>query len=207
MASQAVHSTWARGRWARVSRGSGVWGVGTCTWLCDDSVRVFAIGRFVQVWRLWRSLGSGFGGVGAHTTTPGVDRCPRLLARRARRRAARLCSCTVVSRVFAVRFSPRAPASGAILPGVCVRRALPPLGLACARGRWCNGADAAVLRVQKCGPVRLVGRLPVGMGVLSDTVALAGRGMSVMQRSCSARDEGRWCLPAGVCERAVVQWR
>ena len=57
------------------------------------------------------------------------------------------------------------------------------------------------------GLVRLVVRLPVGMGTLSDTAALADRGMSVLQRSCSARDEGRWCLPAGVCERAVVQWR
>ena len=57
------------------------------------------------------------------------------------------------------------------------------------------------------GLVRLVGRLPVGVGVLSDTAALADRGTSVLQRSCSARDEGRWCLPAGVCERAVVHWR
>ena len=55
--------------------------------------------------------------------------------------------------------------------------------------------------------VRLVGRLQVGMGALSDTAALGGRGTSVLQRSCSARDKGRWCLPAGVCERAVVQWR
>ena len=55
--------------------------------------------------------------------------------------------------------------------------------------------------------VRLVGRLPVGMGVLSDTAALGDRGMSVLQRYCSARDEARWCLPAGVCERVVVQWR
>ena len=57
------------------------------------------------------------------------------------------------------------------------------------------------------GLVRPVGWLPVGMGVLSDTAALGDRGMTVLQRSCSARDEGRWCLPAGVCERAVVQWR
>ena len=47
--------------------------------------------------------------------------------------------------------------------------------------------------------------MPVGVGVLSDTAALGDRGTSVLQRSCSARDEGRWCLPAGVCERAVVQ--
>ena len=57
------------------------------------------------------------------------------------------------------------------------------------------------------GLVRLVGRLPVGMGTLSDTAALGDHGTSVLQRSCSARDEGRWCPPAGVCERAVVQWR
>ena len=51
--------------------------------------------------------------------------------------------------------------------------------------------------------VRLAGRLPVGMGAgaLSDTTALGDCGTSVLQRSCSARDEGRWCLPAG------VQWR
>ena len=65
--------------------------------------------------------------------------------------------------------------------------------------QWCYATRTAL--------VRLVGRLRVGMGVLSDTAALADRGMSVLQRSCSARDEGRWCLPAGVCERAVVQWR
>ena len=64
---------------------------------------------------------------------------------------------------------------------------------------WCYAASNAL--------VRLVGRLPVGMGTLSDIAALADRGTSVLQRSCSARDEGRWCLPAGVCERAVVQWR
>ena len=32
--------------------------------------------------------------------------------------------------------------------------------------------------------VRLVGRLPVRMGALSDTAALGDRGMSVLQRSC-----------------------
>ena len=57
------------------------------------------------------------------------------------------------------------------------------------------------------GLIRLVGRLQVGMGALSDTAALGDRGTSVLQRSCSARDEGRCCLPAGVCKRAVVQWR
>ena len=66
---------------------------------------------------------------------------------------------------------------------------------------WCYAA--------RNGLVRLVGRLPVGMGALSDTAALGDRGTSVLQRSCSARDEGRWCLPAGVCESVVpvVQWR
>ena len=57
------------------------------------------------------------------------------------------------------------------------------------------------------GLIRLVGRMQAGVGALSDTAALGHRGMSVLQRSCSARDEARWCLPAGVCERAVVQWR
>ena len=64
---------------------------------------------------------------------------------------------------------------------------------------WCYAGNAAL--------VRLVGRLPVGMGALSDTAALADRGASVLQRSCFARDEGRWCLPASECERAVVRWR
>ena len=72
-------------------------------------------------------------------------------------------------------------------------------GGAMALMRWCYAF--------RSGPVRLVGRLSVGMGALSDTAALGDHGMTVLQRSCSARDEGRWCLPAGVCERAVVQWR
>ena len=42
--------------------------------------------------------------------------------------------------------------------------------------------------------VRLVGRLPVGMGALSDAAALADRGTSVLERSYSARHAGRWCL-------------
>ena len=37
---------------------------------------------------------------------------------------------------------------------------------------------------------QLVGRLPVGMGALSDTAALGDRRTSVLQRSCSASDEG-----------------
>ena len=56
------------------------------------------------------------------------------------------------------------------------------------------------------GLVRLVGRLPVGMGALSDTAALGDRGMSVLQRSCSASDEGRWCLPAGGGAMALKPW-
>ena len=47
---------------------------------------------------------------------------------------------------------------------------------------WCYAAPNAL--------VRLVGRLPVGIGALSDTAALGDRGTSVLQRSCSARDEG-----------------
>ena len=61
----------------------------------------------------------------------------------------------------------------------------------------------------RTGLVRLVGRLPVGMGALSDTAALADRGMSVLQRSCSARDEGRWCLGESTPERGLLprKWR
>ena len=53
---------------------------------------------------------------------------------------------------------------------------------------WCDAAGTAL--------VRLVGRLPDGMGALSDTAALSDRGISVVQRSCSARDEGRCLLRA-----------
>ena len=48
--------------------------------------------------------------------------------------------------------------------------------------QWCSATRTAL--------ARLVGRLRVGMGVLSDTAALAHRGTSVLERSCSARDEG-----------------
>ena len=51
---------------------------------------------------------------------------------------------------------------------------------------WCYAASN--------GLVRLVGRLAVGMGALSDTAALGDRGTSVLEPSCSASDEGRWCL-------------
>ena len=64
---------------------------------------------------------------------------------------------------------------------------------------WCDAVRSEL--------VLLVGGLPVGMGAPSDTAALADRGASVLQRSCFARDEGRWCLPASECERAVVRWR
>ena len=67
-----------------------------------------------------------------------------------------------------------------------------------------GGAMALMPRcyAARSGLVRLVlvGQLLVGLGALSDTAALGDRGMSVLQRSCSARDEGRWCPPAGVCE-------
>ena len=53
-------------------------------------------------------------------------------------------------------------------------------------------------------------RLPVDMGALCDTTALGDRGTSVLERCCSARDEGRWCLPAGVREgggaMALMPW-
>ena len=48
---------------------------------------------------------------------------------------------------------------------------------------WCYAAGG--------GLVWLVGLLPVGAGALSDTAALGDRGMSVLQRCCSADDEGR----------------
>ena len=61
-----------------------------------------------------------------------------------------------------------------------------------------EGGDAMALMPRcyaaRTGLVRLVGRLPVGMSALSDTAALGDRGTSVLERSCSARDEGRWCL-------------
>ena len=77
------------------------------------------------------------------------------------------------------------------------------------RVREGGGAVALMPRcyAARTGLVRLVGRLPVGAGALSDTAALGDRGTSVLQRSCCARDKGSSCLPAGVCERAVVQWR
>ena len=40
------------------------------------------------------------------------------------------------------------------------------------------------------GLVRLLSGLPVGMGAMSDTAALGDRGTSVLERYCSARDEG-----------------
>jgi hypothetical protein len=59
-----------------------------------------------------------------------------------------------------------------------------------------GGAMALMPRcyAARTGLVRLVGRLLLGMGALSDTAALGDlgdRGTCVMQRSCSAVDEGR----------------
>ena len=72
-----------------------------------------------------------------------------------------------------------------------------------------GGAMALMPRcyAARSGLVRLICRLAVAAGPLSDTAAPSDRRTSVLERSCSATDEGRWCLPAGVCERAVVQWR
>jgi hypothetical protein len=53
---------------------------------------------------------------------------------------------------------------------------------------WCNGTDATVRRGRECAGT-------AGGGALSDTAALGDRGMRVLQRSCSDRDEGRWFLP------------
>ena len=48
---------------------------------------------------------------------------------------------------------------------------------------WCYAAGSAL--------VRLMGRLPVGMGALSDTAPLGDHGTSVLKRSCTACDQGR----------------
>ena len=64
---------------------------------------------------------------------------------------------------------------------------------------WCYAA--------RSGLVRLVVRLPVGVGALSDIAALGDRRTSVLERSCSANDEGRWCLPAGVFALFVADGR
>ena len=55
-----------------------------------------------------------------------------------------------------------------------------------------GGAMALMPRCYAARPglVRLVGRLLVGTGALSDTAALGDRGTSVLERSCSASDEG-----------------
>ena len=55
-----------------------------------------------------------------------------------------------------------------------------------------GGAMALMPRcyAARTGLVRLVGRLPVGMGALSDTAALGDCRTSVLERSCSASDEG-----------------
>ena len=55
-----------------------------------------------------------------------------------------------------------------------------------------GGAMALMPRcyAARTGLVRLVGRLPVGMGALSDTALLDDRRTGVLQRSCCARDKG-----------------
>ena len=55
-----------------------------------------------------------------------------------------------------------------------------------------GGAVALMPRcyAARTGLVRLVGRLLVGMGALSDTAALGNRSTSVLERSCSDSDEG-----------------
>ena len=60
------------------------------------------------------------------------------------------------------------------------------------RVREGGGAVALMPRCYavRSGLVRLLGRLPLGMDSLSDTAALCDRGTSVLERSCSARDEG-----------------
>ncbi len=52
------------------------------------------------------------------------------------------------------------------------------------------------------GLIRLVCRSAVGMGALSDTAALGDRGTSVLERSCSARDESRTMVPTSWRVRA-----
>ena len=60
------------------------------------------------------------------------------------------------------------------------------------RVREGGGAMALMPRcyASRSGLVRLVGRLQVGMGALSDTAALGDCRTSVLERSCSATDEG-----------------
>ena len=55
-----------------------------------------------------------------------------------------------------------------------------------------GGAVALMPRcyAARTGLVRLVGRLLVGMGALSDTAALGDRRTNVLEHSCSASDEG-----------------
>ena len=68
-------------------------------------------------------------------------------------------------------------------------------GRSCLPAGVCKKGGGAMALMPRCyaartGLVRLLGRLPVGMGALSDTAALGDRGTSVLERSCSARDEG-----------------
>ena len=50
----------------------------------------------------------------------------------------------------------------------------------------------------------VLGRFPLGMGVLSDAASCGDRGTSVLERFCSATDDGPWWLEASVCNRPVV---
>ena len=76
-----------------------------------------------------------------------------------------------------------------------------------------GGAGGAVALMLRCCAartelVRLVGRLPVGVGALSDTAALADRRTSVLQRSCSARDEGCECRSYEPCDKSQARiWK
>ena len=52
---------------------------------------------------------------------------------------------------------------------------------------WCHAA--------RDGLVRLMGRVRVDVGTLSNTAAVGDHGMTVLERLCSALEEGRWHLP------------
>ena len=58
----------------------------------------------------------------------------------------------------------------------------------------------------RSGLVPLVGRLLVGMGALSDTAALGDRGASVLERSCSARDDVRYMVPRNQHWTGTASW-
>ena len=68
----------------------------------------------------------------------------------------------------------------------------------------CSHASAQSNAAAMPSHVCTITPFPVGMGALSDT---APRGTSVLERLCSATDEGRWWVDASVCNRRGVQWR